>query len=190
MEYHYGKHHAGYVEKLNELVQGTPYARMPLPEVILKAARDKAASEIFNNAAQVWNHDFFWRSMTPGGGGSPGNTLAGRITADFGSFDEFAKAFVTKASGQFGSGWVWLIADDKRLQIVSTSNAELPMTSRKHALLTCDVWEHAYYLDYQNDRGAFVETFLDKLVNWEFAAERLAERGSTGAGERARMTGR
>ena len=175
MEFHYGKHHAGYVEKLNKLVQGTPLARLPLDEVILRTARDRQATAIFNNAAQVWNHDFFWRSMTPGGGGSPDDGLGRRIVADFGSFEEFARQFVTRATGLFGSGWVWLAADADGLRIVSTANAELPMTSHQQALLACDVWEHAYYLDYQNNREDFVRTFLEKLANWGFAADQLAQ---------------
>jgi superoxide dismutase, Fe-Mn family len=175
MEFHYGKHHAGYVEKLNKLVQGTPLARLPLDEVILRTARDRLATAIFNNAAQVWNHDFFWRSMTPGGGGSPDDGLGRRIVADFGSFEEFTRQFVTQATGLFGSGWVWLAADVDGLRIVSTANAELPMTSHQQALLACDVWEHAYYLDYQNNREGFVRTFLEKLANWAFAAEQFAQ---------------
>jgi Fe-Mn family superoxide dismutase len=175
MEFHYGKHHAGYVEKLNKLVQGTPLARLPLDEVILRTARDRQATAIFNNAAQVWNHDFFWHSMTPNGGGSPDDALGRRIAADFGSYEEFAKQFVTQATGLFGSGWVWLVAGADGLRIVSTANAELPMISHQQALLACDVWEHAYYLDYQNNREGFVHAFLEKLVNWDFAAEQLAQ---------------
>jgi len=174
MEFHYGKHHAGYVEKLNKLVKGTPYARMSLEQIIEQTARDKDKAEIFNNAGQVWNHDFFWRSMTPQGGGSPGREIANRIDKDFGSFDKFAKQFVDRAIGQFGSGWTWLVAAENGLQVVSTPNAEPPMISGQFALLTCDVWEHAYYLDYQNDRKAFAEAFLAKLVNWDFAAEQLS----------------
>jgi Fe-Mn family superoxide dismutase len=174
VEFHYGKHHAGYVEKLNKLVQGTPLARLPLDEVILRTARDRQATAIFNNAAQVWNHDFFWRSMTPDGGGKPDEALGRRIAADFGSFEEFAKQFATQATGLFGSGWVWLVEGADGLQVLSTSNADLPMISHQQALLACDVWEHAYYLDYHNNREGFVRTFLEKLANWEFAAEQLA----------------
>jgi len=174
MEFHYGKHHAGYVDKLNKLVQGTPLARQTLDEIILRTARDRQAAAIFNNAAQVWNHDFFWRSMTPDGGGRPDDALGRRIADDFGSFDEFAKQFVTQATGLFGSGWVWLAGDADGLRIVTTADAELPMTSHRQALLACDVWEHAYYLDYQNNREGFVRAYLDKLVNWEFATEQLA----------------
>src|SRR4030095_6185881 len=174
IDFHYGKHHAGYVDKLNKLVEGTPYADMPLEQVIQKAARDPKAKSIFNNAPQVWNHDFFWRSMTADGGGKPSDLLEGQIAADFGSLDGFAKQFVTQATGLFGSGWTWLVADGNSLRIVPTQNAELPMTTRQHALLACDVWEHAYYLDYQHNREAFVHAFLEKLVNWEFAAEQFA----------------
>jgi len=175
MEFHYGKHHAGYVDKLNKLVQGTPLARLPLDEIIQRTARDRNATAIFNNAAQVWNHDFFWHSMTPDGGGSPDDALGRQIAVDFGSFDEFARQFTTQATGLFGSGWIWLVGDADGLRIVSTANAELPMLSQQHALLACDVWEHAYYLDYQNNREAFVHAFLEKLVNWAFAAEQFAQ---------------
>ena len=174
VEFHYGKHHAGYVDKLNKLAQGTPHAGLPLEQVIQKAARDPEATGIFNNAAQIWNHDFFWRSMTPDGGGQPDDVLGRQITSDFGSFEEFAKQFETQATGLFGSGWVWLAADAEGLRIVSTGNAELPIISQQHALLACDLWEHAYYLDYQNDREAFVHAFLERLANWEFAAEQYA----------------
>ena len=176
MEFHHGKHHAGYVDKLNKLIEGKPYARMSLEQIIEQTARDKDKAQIFNNAAQVWNHDFFWRSMKPQGGGSPTHEIGGRIDKDFGSFDKFAKQFVEKAVGQFGSGWTWLVAADDRLQVVSTPDAELPMISGQLALLTCDVWEHAYYLDYQHDRKAFAEAFLGKLANWDFAAEQLSRR--------------
>jgi superoxide dismutase, Fe-Mn family len=175
MDFHYGKHHAGYVDKLNKLVEGTAYAGLPLEQVIQKAAKDPKASGVFNNAAQVWNHDFFWRSMTPDGpGGIRDEKLGQQIARDFGSVGDFAKQFLTKVVGLFGSGWTWLIADGNGLQIVSTSNAGTPMTSRQNALLACDVWEHAYYLDYQNNREAFVHAFLEKLANWEFAAEQFA----------------
>jgi Fe-Mn family superoxide dismutase len=174
MEFHHGKHHAGYVDKLNKLIEGKPYARMSLEQIIEQTARDKDKAQIFNNAAQVWNHDFFWRSMKPQGGGSPTHEIGGRVDKDFGSFDKFAKQFVEKAVGQFGSGWTWLVAAGDRLQVVSTPDAELPMISGQLALLTCDVWEHAYYLDYQNDRKAFAEAFLGKLANWDFAAEQFS----------------
>jgi Fe-Mn family superoxide dismutase len=174
MEFHHGKHHAGYVDKLNKLIEGKPYARMSLEQIIEQTARDKDKAQIFNNAAQVWNHDFFWRSMKPQGGGSPEHEIGSRIDKEFGSFDKFAKQFVEKAVGQFGSGWTWLVAAGDRLQVVSTPDAEPPMISGQRALLTCDVWEHAYYLDYQNDRKGFAEAFLRKLANWDFAAEQLS----------------
>ena len=190
MDFHYGKHHAGYVDKLNKLVEGTPYAGMPLEEVIRRTAGDRKAAGIFNNAAQVWNHDFFWHSMTPGGGGDPSGPLGRQIAADFGSLESFAKEFVTQATGLFGSGWTWLVADADGLHIISTTNAELPMISQQHALLACDVWEHAYYLDYQNNREAFVRGYLDKLANWNFAAERFAQRDQTPAAVAALQKGR
>lgn len=174
MEFHYGKHHAGYVDKLNTLIEGKPYARMSLEQIIEQTARDKEKTPIFNNAAQVWNHDFFWRSMKPQGGGSPKREIGDRIDKDFGSYDKFVKQFVEKAVGQFGSGWTWLVAAGDRLQVVSTPDAEPPMISGQLALLTCDVWEHAYYLDYQHDRQSFTEAFLGKLANWDFAAEQLS----------------
>ena len=180
LELHHGKHHAGYVDKLNRLIEGSDYARMSLEQIIEQTARDKKRTEIFNNAGQVWNHDFFWRSMTPGGG-TPGRDLGNRIDRDFGSFDTFARQFVERAVAQFGSGWTWLAIKGDRLQIVSTPNAEPPMISGQHALLACDVWEHAYYLDYQNDRKGFVEAFLDKLANWDFAAQQLGRAKPGGA---------
>jgi Fe-Mn family superoxide dismutase len=189
MEFHYGKHHAGYVAKLNKLVEGTPYAAMSLERAIQKAAGDRQAAGIFNNAAQVWNHDFFWRSMTPdGGGGSPEGALGARIATDFGSLAEFGKRFVNQAVGLFGSGWVWLVTDGERLHIMSTANANLPMTVQRRALLACDVWEHAYYLDYQHDRERFVRVFLESLADWKFAADQLAlaEQAAAAPRQRAR----
>ena len=173
LSFHYGKHHQTYVDNLNKLIEGTPAAGQSL-ETILKetaGATDKAA--IFNNAAQVWNHTFFWNSMKPGGGGKPAERLLQLIEKSFVSYDEFKKAFVTVAIAQFGSGWVWLVQDGDVLKIVKTSNADTPVAHNQTALLTCDVWEHAYYLDYQNRRKDFVEAFLERLVNWEFAASQL-----------------
>ena len=187
IDFHYGKHHAGYVEKLNKLIEGTPYSAQPLEQVIQNTANNREKRAIFNNAAQVWNHDFFWRSMVPGGS-RPGD-MEQRIAVDFGSFDDFHGQFVKQAVGLFGSGWTWLVADGDRLRIVSTADAENPMTSGQHALIACDVWEHAYYLDYQNNREAFVRRFLEKLVNWEFAAEQLAQQdhGRGAAAEHTRQ---
>ncbi|MGA2324036.1 MAG: superoxide dismutase [Sedimentisphaerales bacterium] len=173
MSFHYGKHHQAYVDNLNKLVAGTPWATQPLEKIIQETAgvADKAA--VFNNAAQVWNHTFFWKSMKPGGGGKPTGRLLELIEKSFGSLDEFKNAFTTAAVSQFGSGWVWLVQDGDVLKIVKTSNADTPVAHGQTALLTCDVWEHAYYLDYQNRRKDFVQAFLDHLVNWDFAASQL-----------------
>ncbi|MCU0917128.1 MAG: superoxide dismutase [Planctomycetes bacterium] len=173
VSFHYGKHHQTYVDNLNKLVAGTPWAGQPLEKVIRESAgaADKAA--IFNNAAQVWNHTFFWQSMKPGGGGKPTGPLMGLMEKSFGSFEAFKKSFTDTALAQFGSGWAWLVQDGNQLKIVKTPNADTPMVQGQTALLTCDVWEHAYYLDYQNRRKDFVQAFLDHLANWEFAASQL-----------------
>jgi Fe-Mn family superoxide dismutase len=173
MGFHYGKHHQAYVDNLNKLVAGTPWMGQPLEKVVRDTVgvADKAA--VFNNAAQTWNHTFFWQGMKPGGGGKPVGPLMERIEKSFGSFDDFRKAFVDAAVSQFGSGWVWLVQDGSQLKIVKTSNADTPVAHGQTAILTCDVWEHAYYLDYQNRRKDFVEAFLDHLVNWEFVASQL-----------------
>ncbi|HNY27812.1 MAG TPA: superoxide dismutase [Candidatus Sumerlaeota bacterium] len=174
MGFHYGKHHQTYVDNLNKLVVGTPWATgCPLEKVVLESAGMEDKTAIFNNAAQVWNHTFFWNGMKPGGGGKPEERLLKMIEKAFGGFDEFKKAFVAAALAQFGSGWVWLVQDADVLKIVKTSNAGTPVAQGLTALLTCDVWEHAYYLDYQNRRKDFVEAFLDHLANWEFAASQL-----------------
>lgn len=177
LEFHHDKHHKGYVDKLNAAVDGTRYAGMALEEIIRETAKNSKERGIFNNAAQHWNHAFFWNCLSPGGGGKPEGALAERIKADFGSYDDFAKAFKQAATGQFGSGWAWLVLDNGALKVTATPNAETPMIHGQHALLTCDVWEHAYYLDYQNRRPDFVETVLKELVNWKFVAERLDEQG-------------
>jgi Fe-Mn family superoxide dismutase len=173
LDFHHGKHHRKYVEKLNELTEGTRFANMDLTEVVRETAgaTDRKKKDIFNNAAQAWNHTFFWHCMKPGGGGGPDGTLARRIDESFGSHDQFKAKFLKAARGQFGSGWIWLVADGRRLQIVATPNAENPLTDGKTCLLACDVWEHAYYLDYQNERPKFVEAWLDHLVNWAWANE-------------------
>jgi Fe-Mn family superoxide dismutase len=170
LEFHHGKHHAAYVNKLNELTAGKPEAEKSLEELI--KATD-VGTPIFNNAAQVWNHTFFWNCMKPGGGGQPSGELAEAIKRDFGSVEKFGQDFVAAAMGQFGSGWAWLINDGGKLSIMKTANADLPMKHGKNAVLTCDVWEHAYYIDYRNARQKFVETFLTNLVNWDFAAQNL-----------------
>ena len=174
MGFHYGKHHQAYVDNLNKLVAGTPWATEPsLEKVVLESAGKADKAAVFNNAAQAWNHDFFWRSMKPGGEGRPVGRLMDLMGKSFGGFDEFKNAFVIAAVAQFGSGWVWLVQEGDVLNIVKTANADTPIAHGQTALLTCDVWEHAYYLDYQNRRKDFVEAFLDHLANWEFAASQL-----------------
>jgi Fe-Mn family superoxide dismutase len=173
-EFHYGKHHAAYVTNLNNLVKDTELADKPLVEVIQTSFQDPAKTGIFNNAAQVWNHTFFWNSMKSGGGGQPTGDLAAKIDAAFGSFDKFKEEFKTAAATQFGSGWAWLVMEGDSLKVAKTPNAENPLVHGQKPLLTLDVWEHAYYLDYQNRRPDFIQTFLDQLVNWEFAAQNLA----------------
>jgi len=173
MSFHYNKHHQTYVDNLNKLVVGTPFEGRPLEEIIQKTASlgDKAA--IYNNAAQVWNHAFFWRSMKPRGNGEPEGRLSDMIRNAFGSFEAFKNAFVTAGIAQFGSGWVWLVQDGATLKVVKTANADTPVAYGQNALLTCDVWEHAYYLDYQNRRKDFLTAFLDHLANWDYASSRL-----------------
>jgi superoxide dismutase, Fe-Mn family len=171
--FHHGKHHQAYVTNLNNLVKDSPLATQPLEEIIKASAGDSAKAGIFNNSAQVWNHTFFWNSMKPNGGGEPKGELLKQINASFGDVAQFKDAFKQAAVTQFGSGWAWLVQNGSKLEVMKTPNAELPMTSGKKALLTIDVWEHAYYLDYQNRRPDFVSTFLDHLVNWEFAEKNL-----------------
>ena len=171
--FHYNKHHQAYVTNLNNLVKDTPLASASLEEVIQESAKDASKAGIFNNAAQVWNHTFYWKSMKPNGGGLPSGELLKRIEADFGNFDAFKDAFKQAATTQFGSGWAWLVLDGGKLKVTKTANADLPMAHGQKAILTCDVWEHAYYLDYQNRRPDYVGVFLDKLVNWEFAEANL-----------------
>jgi superoxide dismutase, Fe-Mn family len=171
--FHHGKHHKAYVDNLNKLLPGSPFENSSLEEIILAVAGDATKAGFFNNAAQVWNHTFFWQCMKPGGGGAPTGALAAKIDAAFGSYEKFAEQFKAAAVGRFGSGWAWLVLDGGELKIMSTPNAETPMTGGKQALLTVDVWEHAYYLDFQNRRPDFVQTFLDHLVNWDFVAANL-----------------
>ncbi len=168
LEYHHGKHHQAYVDNLNRLIVGTEFEDLSLEEIILKSS-----GGIFNNAAQVFNHTFYWNCLSPDGGGEPTGELAQAIDQAFGSFDAFKEAFSTTAVGTFGSGWAWLVKDDQgKLEIVSTSNAGTPSTEGKTPLLTCDVWEHAYYIDYRNARPAYVGEFWE-LVNWDFVAGNL-----------------
>ncbi len=172
--YHHGKHHAAYVNKANELVKGTPFESLSLEDAIRQShGKDQ---KIFNNTAQIWNHTFFWNSMTPAYK-APQGALADAITRDFGGLEKLRTAFVDKGVNQFGSGWVWLIAKNKELAVTSTKDAECPLVTGGVALLTCDVWEHAYYLDKQNDRKGFLETFFDKLANWQFAEANLKTAG-------------
>ncbi|HAT1658822.1 TPA: superoxide dismutase [Fe] [Legionella pneumophila] len=168
LEYHYGKHHNTYVTNLNKLIPGTEFESMTLEEIIMKAK-----GGIFNNAAQVWNHTFYWHSMSPNGGGEPKGKLAEAINKSFGSFAAFKEQFTQTAATTFGSGWAWLVQDQTgALKIISTSNAGTPMTEGLQALLTCDVWEHAYYIDYRNRRPDYIEAFWS-LVNWDFASSNL-----------------
>ena len=173
-EFHYGKHHAAYVTNLNKLVQDTELADKSLEEVIKASFGDSSKTGIFNNAAQVWNHTFFWNSMKPSGGGQPTGELAEKINTAFGSYDKFKEEFKNAAATQFGSGWAWLVQDGDSLKVTKTPNAENPLAHGQKALLTLDVWEHAYYLDYQNKRPDFIGTFLDNLVNWDFAAQNMS----------------
>jgi len=166
-EFHYGKHHQAYATNLNNLIKGTEFESLGLEDIVRKSS-----GGVFNNAAQVWNHTFFWNSMKPGGGGEPAGALGAAIAAKWGSFAAFKDAFAKSAVGNFGSGWTWLVKKaDGTVDIVNTSNAATPMTGADKALLTIDVWEHAYYIDYRNARAKFVETFLNSLANWDFAAK-------------------
>lgn len=169
IEYHYGKHHQAYVTNLNNLIKGTEFEALSLEDIILQSA-----GGVFNNAAQVWNHTFYWSCLSPNGGGAPTGAVADAINAKWGSFDAFKEAFSKAAIGTFGSGWAWLVKNTAgELEIVSTSNAATPMTNGQTALMTCDVWEHAYYVDYRNARPKYVEIFWN-LVNWDFVAANFA----------------
>jgi Fe-Mn family superoxide dismutase len=173
--FHYGKHHKGYVDNLNKLIAGTELAGLPLEKIIAETAGKADKAAIFNNAAQVWNHTFYWNSLNPRGGGEPPAALKQKIEASFGSLDACKKELAATAMAQFGSGWVWLVQDGDKLKVFKTSNADLPLTKGMKPLLTIDVWEHAYYLDYQNRRADYVNAVLDKLINWDFAADNLGK---------------
>jgi Fe-Mn family superoxide dismutase len=173
--FHYGKHHRTYVNKTNELVQGSDLAGLSLEALVRAVAGKPDKAAVFNNAAQVWNHSFYWQSLKPKGGGTPPAALKQKIEADFGGFEAFAKEFANAAVTQFGSGWAWLVLDAGKLKVVKTPNAETPLTTAATPLLTVDVWEHAYYLDFQNRRPDYVDACLNHLLNWEFAAENLAK---------------
>ena len=168
IQYHYGKHHNAYVVNLNKLIDGTPNASKSLEEIV-----KNSEGGVFNNAAQVWNHTFYWNSMKPGGGGKPTGALLEQINASFGSYEKMREELTNAAMTQFGSGWAWLVKDGSKLAVKKTPNAETPLTTSAKPLLTIDVWEHAYYVDYRNLRAKYVETFFDHLVNWDFAAGNL-----------------
>jgi superoxide dismutase, Fe-Mn family len=168
IDFHYGKHHQAYVTNLNKALEGKPEANQTLEQVILSAS-----GPVFNNAAQVWNHTFYWNSMKPNGGGKPTGQLLELVNRDFGSVDNLLQQLGEAAKTQFGSGWAWLVQDGGKLKVTQTANADLPMKHGQNALLTCDVWEHAYYIDYRNARPNYVEAYLKNLVNWDFAAKNL-----------------
>jgi Fe-Mn family superoxide dismutase len=172
--FHYGKHHKAYVDNLNNLVKGTEFEGQSLEAIVQATAGKPDKQGIFNNAAQVWNHTFFWNCMRPGGGGAPTGRIGDMINASFGGYDNFKKEFAQTCVTQFGSGWGWLVADGGALKLVKTPNAETPFVKGQKPLLTIDVWEHAYYLDYQNRRPDFVNAVIDKLLNWQFAEQNLA----------------
>ncbi len=178
LEFHYGKHHKGYVDKLNAAIADTDYDKQSL-ESIVQNSLDAVDSGVFNNAAQIWNHDFFWNSLSPSGGGEPTGELAELIDDSFGSFAAFHEEFHTRATKQFGSGWAWLVVAGDKLSMTTTANADTPFVHGQTALLTCDVWEHAYYLDHQNRRPDYVKTFLGKLANWDHATAQLKEARSS-----------
>jgi Fe-Mn family superoxide dismutase len=173
ISFHYGKHHKTYVDNLNNLVKGTDYENASLEKIINETAGKADKAGVFNNAAQVWNHTFYWHSMKAGGGGKPSGKIADMIDAAFGGYDNFRKEFSATTVSQFGSGWGWLVLDGGTLKVVKTSNAEVPFTKGQKPLLTIDVWEHAYYLDQQNKRPVYVDAVIDKLLNWNFATQNL-----------------
>ena len=168
LDFHYGKHHNAYVVNVNKLIEGSDMSGQDLETIIRKTAKDPARAGIFNNAAQVWNHSFYWQCMKPGGGGTPSGAIAGKIDSDFGSFDKFADQLKDAGTTQFGSGWAWLVMKEGHLEIMKTSNADTPVAHGLTPLLTVDVWEHAYYLDYQNRRPDYLATFIQHLINWDF----------------------
>lgn len=172
--FHHGKHHQTYVTNTNNLIKGTDLENASLEAIIAASANNAEKVGLFNNAAQVWNHTFYWSCMKKGGGGAPTGSIAAKINEDFGSYDAFAEAFKNAGLTQFGSGWAWLVLEDGKLKITKTPNADTPMAHGQKAILTVDVWEHAYYLDYQNKRADYIDTFLKYLVNWDFANANLA----------------
>lgn len=175
LEFHHDKHHAAYINNFNKAVEGTELDSLPIEEVIKKIAGDSSKTGIFNNAAQAWNHTFYWNSLKSNGGGTPSGALADKIKADFGSFDKFVEEFKNAGATQFGSGWAWLVVDNGTLKVTKTPNADNPLTAGQIPLLTMDVWEHAYYLDYQNKRPDYIEKFINNLINWDFATENFSK---------------
>ena len=173
LEYHHGKHHNKYVTTLNDLIKGTEYESQSLEDIIRNTAGKPDKKKIFNNAAQHFNHDFFWKCMKPGGGGKPTGELARKIDESFGDYETFRKQFADEAGTHFASGWGWLVSDGSKLKVISTHDAENPLHMGLRPVITCDVWEHAYYIDYRNERPKFIDAFLDNLVNWDFAAQQL-----------------
>ena len=173
ISFHYGKHHKAYVDNLNKLIEGTQFADLSLEKIITETAGKAEKIAIFNNAAQTWNHTFYWSSLKPKGGGEPPSVLKKKIEASFGTVDACKKELATAATTQFGSGWAWLVLDGDKLKVVKTSNADVPLTKGMKPLLNIDVWEHAYYLDYQNRRVDYLNVVIDKLINWGFAADNL-----------------
>lgn len=173
-EYHHGKHHQAYITNLNNLLEKEPeWQKKSLEEIIISSSTDSSKVAIFNNAAQIWNHSFFWYSLKPSGGGRPVGKMLEMINRDFGSYKNFVTEFKQAAVSQFGSGWAWLVLNNEKLQILKTSNAETPITKNIKPLLACDVWEHAYYIDYRNKRPDYVSVFIDHMINWEFAEKHL-----------------
>jgi len=173
LEFHHGKHHNKYVNTANELIAGTDWEKMSPEDIIRKAAGDPKNAKIFNNVAQAWNHSFYWNCLSPKGGGAPPGAIAQRIADDFGSYDKFVEEFKNAGATQFGSGWAWLVLDGDKLKVVKTLNAGNPLSDGQTPLLTVDVWEHAYYLDYQNKRPDYLTAFVENLINWEFVNSQL-----------------
>ena len=174
LSFHYGKHHQAYLNNTVKMIAGTDLEKAPLEEIVRKTAVRPEQSGLYNNAAQVYNHTFYWNCMKPGGGGEPHGRIAEKIRESFGGYRKFVEAFSNAAATQFGSGWAWLVSDRGKLAVVKTSNAETPLTTSAKPLLTIDVWEHAYYLDYQNRRADYIKAFVEKLINWDFAEKNLA----------------
>lgn len=174
LDFHYGKHHKTYVDNLNKLIDGSELAGLSLEEIIKTAAKDAAKTGIFNNAAQVWNHSFYWQCLKKGGGGHPTGAIAQKITAVWGNYDKFADELKNAGVTQFGSGWVWLVQEGNNLKITKTANADTPIVHGQKPLLTIDVWEHAYYLDYQNRRADYLSAVIQNLINWDFVSSNLS----------------